>query len=115
MLRHADLSLLAGAPLPASDIDTDIVWERAIPFHSLCEQHLLPFYGVAHVGYLPGDTELGDSELARIVEACSRGIQIQQRMTTCLAAVAIAIRPEAHWRSMVWAETVTGQPARSAT
>ena len=82
MLRHADLSLLAGAPLPASDLDTDIVWERAIPFHSLCEQHLLPFYGVAHVGYLPGDTELGDSELARIVEACSRGIQIQQRMTT---------------------------------
>ena len=34
---------------------------------------------------------------------------------TCLAAVAIAIRPEAHWRSMVWAATVTGQPARSAT
>jgi GTP cyclohydrolase IA len=54
----------------------------SIPFQSLCEQHLLPFYGVAYVGYIPDATRLGESELARIVESCSRGIQVQQRMTT---------------------------------
>ncbi|WP_082930120.1 GTP cyclohydrolase I [Mycobacterium sp. 1164966.3] len=82
MLRHADLSMLAGGSLPAADTDSEIVLTRPIPFHSLCEQHLLPFYGVVHVGYVPDETQLGTSELARIVEACARGIQIQQRMTS---------------------------------
>jgi GTP cyclohydrolase IA len=82
MLRHADLSMLAGASLPAANTDAELVLARPIPFHSLCEQHLLPFYGVVHVGYVPDETRLGASELPRIVEACARGIQIQQRMTT---------------------------------
>lgn len=80
MLRHADLSLLAGGPQPAAA--TELVLVCPISFQSLCEQHLLPFYGVVHVGYVPGETRLGTCELARIVEACARGIQIQQRMTT---------------------------------
>ncbi|HTQ19252.1 GTP cyclohydrolase I [Mycobacterium sp.] len=81
MLRHADLPLLAGGPAPASDHDSELVLAGSIPFQSLCEQHLLPFYGVAHVGYIPNETRLGTPELRRIVEACSRGIQVQHQMT----------------------------------
>ncbi len=52
----------------------------------------------------------------RLIESWPPAATISMRsMMTCLAAVAIAIRPDAHWRSMVWALTVTGQPARSAT
>jgi GTP cyclohydrolase IA len=82
MLRHADLSMLAGGSLSASDSESELVLPRPLSFHSLCEQHLLPFYGVVHVGYVPGEAQLGTSELARIVEACARGIQIQQRITS---------------------------------
>jgi GTP cyclohydrolase IA len=82
MLRHAELSMLAGGSQPASDSDSELVFAGSIPFHSLCEQHLLGFYGVAHVGYIPDKTPLSASELARIVESCSRGVQVQQRMTT---------------------------------
>ncbi|HYI33314.1 MAG TPA: GTP cyclohydrolase I FolE [Glaciibacter sp.] len=56
-----------------------------IPFHSLCEHHLLPFHGVAHVGYLPGDRILGLSKFARVVEFFSRDLQTQERMTTQIA------------------------------
>jgi GTP cyclohydrolase I len=82
MLRHAELSMFTGGSLPASDGDSELVLAGSIRLHSLCEQHLLPFYGVAHVGYIPDKTPLAESELARIVESCSRGIQVQQRMTT---------------------------------
>lgn len=56
-----------------------------IPFHSLCEHHLLPFEGVAHVGYLPGDRILGLSKFARVVEFFSRDLQTQERLTTQVA------------------------------
>ena len=46
----------------------ELVLARDIPFHSLCQHHLLPFTGVAHVGYLPGERILGLSKLARVVE-----------------------------------------------
>ena len=46
----------------------ELVVARSIPFHSLCQHHLLPFHGVAHVGYLPGERILGLSKLARVVE-----------------------------------------------
>ena len=51
----------------------ELVLARDIPFHSLCQHHLLPFNGVAHVGYLPGDRILGLSKLARVVELFARG------------------------------------------
>lgn len=63
----------------------ELVVARAIPFHSLCEHHLLPFVGVAHVGYLPGERILGLSKLARVVERFARAVQVQERLTTQIA------------------------------
>ena len=59
-----------------------LVVARSIPMRSLCAHHLLPFIGVAHVAYLPGDRILGLSKLARVVDHFSRELQIQERLTT---------------------------------
>jgi len=62
-----------------------LVLVRAIPFRSLCQHHLLPFTGVAHVGYLPAGRILGLSKLARVVELFARRLQLQERLTTQVA------------------------------
>ncbi len=62
-----------------------LVVATGIPFHSLCEHHLLPFVGVAHVGYLPGERIIGLSKLARVVELFARNLQVQERLTTQVA------------------------------
>jgi GTP cyclohydrolase IA len=64
----------------------ELVVATGIPFHSLCEHHLLPFVGVAHVGYLPGERIIGLSKLARVVELFARSLQVQERLTTQVAA-----------------------------
>ncbi len=63
----------------------ELVLARSIPVRSVCEHHLLPFVGVAHVGYLPGDRILGLSKLARIVEHFACRPQVQERMTKQIA------------------------------
>ena len=63
----------------------ELVVARSIPFHSLCEHHLLPFTGVAHVAYLPGDRIVGLSKLGRVVESFARRLQVQERMTVQIA------------------------------
>jgi GTP cyclohydrolase IA len=63
----------------------ELVVATSIPFHSMCEHHLLPFVGVAHVGYLPDDRIIGLSKLARVVELFARGLQVQERLTTQIA------------------------------
>ena len=63
----------------------ELVVARSIPFHSLCEHHMLPFVGVAHVGYLPGERIIGLSKLARVVELFARRPQVQERLTTQIA------------------------------
>ena len=63
----------------------ELVLARDIPFHSLCQHHMLPFQGIAHVGYLPGDKILGLSKLARVVELFARGLQVQERLTKQVA------------------------------
>src|SRR4051794_32087173 len=63
----------------------ELVVARAIPFHSLCEHHLLPFHGVAHVAYLPGERIVGLSKLGRVVDFYARRLQVQERLTTQVA------------------------------
>ncbi len=63
----------------------ELVVARAIPFASLCEHHLLPFTGLAYVGYLPAESLVGLSKLARIVEHFSRRLQVQERLTAQVA------------------------------
>jgi GTP cyclohydrolase I len=63
----------------------ELIIARSIPVQSICEHHLLPFVGVAHVGYLPGARILGLSKLARVVELFARRPQIQERLTQQVA------------------------------
>jgi GTP cyclohydrolase I len=70
----------------ANDDEYDeMVVVRDIPFHSLCAHHLLPFIGVAHVTYLPGERIVGLSKLARVVEHFARRAQVQERLTQQVA------------------------------
>src|SRR3954470_4607630 len=70
---------------PNDDGYDELIVARAIPFHSLCMHHLLPFHGVAHIGYLPGERIIGLSKLGRVVELFARDLQIQERLTTQVA------------------------------
>jgi GTP cyclohydrolase I len=63
----------------------ELVLARDIPVQSVCEHHMLPFVGVAHVGYLPGERIVGLSKLARVVELFARRPQVQERLTTQVA------------------------------
>ena len=63
----------------------EIVLLRDIPFYSICEHHLMPFIGTAHVAYLPSGMILGVSKLARIVDCFARRLQTQERLTTQIA------------------------------
>lgn len=70
---------------PNEDEYDELVLVRAIPFHSLCMHHLLPFHGLAHIAYLPGERIVGLSKLARVVEMFARDLQVQERLTTEIA------------------------------
>ncbi|WP_306999480.1 GTP cyclohydrolase I FolE [Amycolatopsis thermophila] len=70
---------------PNDEAYDELVVAKRIPVWSLCEHHMLPFHGVAHVGYLPGDRILGLSKLARVVELFARDLQVQERLTQQVA------------------------------
>jgi GTP cyclohydrolase I len=71
---------------PNDDGYDELIVARAIPFHSLCRHHLLPFHGVAHIGYLPCERIIGLSKFGRIVEFFARDLQTQERLTIQIAA-----------------------------
>lgn len=64
---------------------SEMILLRDIPFHSMCEHHMMPFSGKAHVAYLPGERVVGLSKLARLVDCYARRLQIQERMTHDIA------------------------------
>ena len=65
--------------------NTEMVVEKDITFYSMCEHHLMPFYGKAHVAYIPDGKVVGLSKLARTVEVYAKRLQIQERMTAQIA------------------------------
>jgi GTP cyclohydrolase I len=69
-----------------SDNYDELVFQGAIPLWGLCEHHLAPFFGVAHIGYLPNKKIVGLSKLARLVEVFSRRLSVQERITTQIAS-----------------------------
>jgi GTP cyclohydrolase IA len=89
-MAHAYAEMLRPRPFDLTTFPNDedydeLVLAGGIPVHSVCEHHMLPFLGTAHVGYLPGRRILGLSKLARVVELFARRPQVQERLTVQVA------------------------------
>ena len=89
-MAHAYAELLTPRPFALTTFPNDenydeLVLASGIAVQSVCEHHMLPFLGTAHVGYLPGQRILGLSKLARVVELFARRPQVQERLTTQVA------------------------------
>lgn len=88
--------------------NSEIVIEKDIQFYSLCEHHILPFFGKVHIAYIPNNKVVGISKLARTVEVYARRLQIQEQLTTqiadtleeCLATKGVMVIVEAEHMCM---------------
>lgn len=89
-VADAYIELLTPQPIELTTFPNDegydeLVLVRNIPFRSLCEHHLLPFAGVGHIAYLPGERIVGLSKLARVLEHFASDFQVQERLTKQVA------------------------------
>ncbi len=101
--RQNTADVVNGALFDAAD-GRQMVVVRDIEFYSLCEHHILPFFGHVNVGYIPGKHIIGLSKVARIVDMYARRLQVQERLTeqladelmTCLGAEGVIVSARAH-------------------
>lgn len=92
----ADPAAILKAFADGSENYDELVFVGGIPVYSLCEHHLAPFFGVAHVGYIPAGRVVGLSKFARLVDAFARRLQVQERLTTQVAqAIQDVLSPRA--------------------
>lgn len=76
-------------------IGSEMIVVKGIEFYSMCEHHMLPFFGQAHIGYIPNEQVLGLSKFARVVDVFARRLQLQERMTSQIAdALVEVLRPQ---------------------
>lgn len=87
---HQDLEKVVNGALFEAESD-DMVIVRDIEFFSLCEHHMLPFFGKCHVGYIPKKKIIGVSKIARIVDVFARRLQVQERMTSQISQALMTI------------------------
>lgn len=91
--RDEDAALHLSKVFPLEE--PGLILEKDIPFQSLCEHHLLPFFGTVHIAYLPNQEVTGLSKLARTVETFARRLQLQERMTRQIAdAIQDTLQPQ---------------------
>lgn len=92
--RENVAELMAGATFP--DPSRDLVIVRDIAFNSICEHHVLPFFGTVNVGYVPDGTLIGLSKIARVVDHFACRLQVQERMTAQVADTLVEVlKPQA--------------------
>ena len=91
---HKDPQEIAKRGLFHNPVD-DMILVRNVEFYSMCEHHMVPFYGVVHVGYIPNEKIIGLSKIPRIVDVFARRFQVQERMTRQIAeSIDTALAPK---------------------